>query len=72
MSRDAILALAKQVPGYSYYWGHGSYRSDGTLVGSCSGSCPSCTHTGTYGADCSGMVAKAWLVPAATRTCSTG
>jgi hypothetical protein len=52
--------------GYSYYWGHGSWRSDGTSIGSCSGNCPSCTHAGAYGADCSGYVAKVWQVPSAS------
>jgi uncharacterized protein YraI len=58
-----IFARAKLAVGYSYYWGHGSWRSDGTDPGSCSGTCPSCTHSGQYGADCSGFVAKVWQVP---------
>jgi uncharacterized protein YraI len=58
-----IFARAKLGVGYSYYWGHGSWRSDGQTIGSCSGTCPSCTHTGQYGADCSGFVAKVWQVP---------
>ena len=61
-----LFALAKLAVGYSYYWGHGSWRSDGATVGSCSGSCPSCSHTGQYGADCSGFVAKVWQVPSAS------
>jgi hypothetical protein len=60
---DDIFARAKLGVGYSYYWGHGSWRADGTLHGTCVGTCPSCTHTGQYGADCSGFVAKAWQVP---------
>ena len=63
---DGIFALAKLAVGYSYYWGHGSWRNDGTDVGSCSGSCPSCSHDGQYGADCSGFVAKVWQVPSAS------
>jgi len=63
---DGIFALAKLAVGYSYYWGHGSWRDDGTVHGSCSGSCPSCTHSGQYGADCSGFVAKVWQVPSAS------
>ncbi len=59
----ALLARAKVAVGYSYYWGHGAWRTDNTEIGSCSGSCPSCTHTGLYGADCSGLVAKLWEVP---------
>jgi cell wall-associated NlpC family hydrolase len=63
---DDIFARAKLAVGYSYYWGHGSWRDDGATIGSCSGSCPSCTHTGQYGADCSGFVAKVWQVPSAS------
>lgn len=62
--RADIIARAQSSVGYSYYWGHASWRNDGTDLGSCSGSCPSCSHSGNYGADCSGMVAKAWQVPA--------
>lgn len=58
-----IFSLARGAVGYSYYWGHGSWRTDGTDHGSCSGSCPSCTHSGRYGADCSGFVAKVWQIP---------
>ncbi|MFI5290438.1 MAG: SH3 domain-containing protein [Polyangia bacterium] len=61
-----IFARAKLAVGYSYYWGHGSWRADMTQAGSCMGSCPSCTHSGQYGADCSGFVAKAWQVPTAS------
>jgi hypothetical protein len=63
MTRDAIINLGKTVVGYSYWWGHGRWRSDGTQHGSCKGSCPSCTHSGSYGADCSGFIGKAWQVP---------
>jgi cell wall-associated NlpC family hydrolase len=65
-SASDILARAAVAVGYSYYWGHGSWRGDGADVGSCSGSCPSCTHSGQYGADCSGYVAKVWQVPSAS------
>ncbi|MFI5299322.1 MAG: SH3 domain-containing protein [Polyangiales bacterium] len=58
-----VIALAQSGVGYSYYWGHGSWGTDGKNPGSCSGSCPSCTHSGAYGADCSGFVAKVWQVP---------
>ena len=63
---DEVFARAKPAVGYSYWWGHGAWRTDGTSPGSCSGSCPSCDHTGSYGADCSGFVAKAWQVPTAS------
>ncbi len=66
ISDDAVTAIfdrAKLAVGYSYYWGHGSWRTDGATRGSCNGYCPDCVHTGQYGADCSGFVAKAWQVP---------
>lgn len=61
-----IFARAKLGVGYSYYWGHGSWRADQAQPGSCMGNCPSCTHSGQYGADCSGFVAKVWQVPTAS------
>jgi hypothetical protein len=63
MEIAAVFDRARLGVGYSYYWGHGSWRDDGTQPGSCSGTCPSCTHTGQYGADCSGFVAKVWQIP---------
>jgi hypothetical protein len=63
MTRDEIIGIAKSGVGFSYWWGHGRWRLDGAQHGSCSGSCPSCSHSGSYGADCSGYVAKAWQVP---------
>jgi len=66
VSDDAVTAMfdrAKLAVGYSYYWGHGSWGQDGSNRGSCNGYCPDCQHTGTYGADCSGFVAKVWQVP---------
>lgn len=62
-SPDNAIARAKAAVGFSYYWGGGAYLAAGPTAstkGSCSGSCPSCTHSGKYGADCSGLVAKAW------------
>lgn len=57
------IARAKAAVGFSYYWGGGAWLASGPTAstkGTCRGSCPSCTHTGSYGADCSGLVAKAW------------
>ncbi|MBI5536171.1 MAG: SH3 domain-containing protein [Deltaproteobacteria bacterium] len=65
-SRAAAIQRAQASVGFSYWWGHGRWRPEGptsSTKGSCSGSCPSCSHSGSYGADCSGMVAKAWQVP---------
>ncbi len=64
--RDAAIARAKSGVGFSYWWGHGRFRTEGPTAankGSCSGSCPSCSHSGSYGGDCSGFVAKVWQVP---------
>ncbi|MFL5355505.1 SH3 domain-containing protein [Archangium sp.] len=60
--KDNVLERARASDGYSYWWGHGKFGC-GLGHGSCSGSCPSCSHSGEGGADCSGMVAKAWNVP---------
>ena len=57
------VARAKAAMGFSYYWGGGAWLASGPTSsnkGSCTGSCPSCTHRGSFGADCSGLVAKAW------------
>ncbi len=63
---DAAIARAKSGVGFSYWWGHGRFRPEGPTSsnkGSCSGSCPNCSHSGSYGGDCSGFVAKVWQVP---------
>ena len=65
-SRDAAIARAKTGVGFSYWWGHGRWLSGGPTSsnkGVCTGSCPSCSHSGSYGADCSGYVAKIWQIP---------
>ena len=57
------IARAKAAVGFSYWWGGGAWLESGptsSTRGSCRGSCPSCSHSGSYGADCSGLVAKAW------------
>jgi cell wall-associated NlpC family hydrolase len=64
--RDEAIARGKSSVGFSYWWGHGRFRPEGptpATAGACSGSCPGCSHRGSYGADCSGFVAKAWQVP---------
>ncbi|GMV41088.1 MAG: hypothetical protein AMXMBFR64_28040 [Myxococcales bacterium] len=80
MSRDEIICRAKSGVGFSYYWGGGCWCSNGCSPnfscskGSCSGNCPSCNHSGSYGADCSGFTTKVWQVPNAisTSTCGHG
>ncbi|MCS6900851.1 MAG: SH3 domain-containing protein [Myxococcales bacterium] len=65
-ARDQAIQRAKSGVGFSYWWGHGRWRPEGPTAstkGSCSGSCPNCSHSGQYGADCSGYVAKIWQVP---------
>ncbi|MBN1771120.1 MAG: hypothetical protein JXB32_07665 [Deltaproteobacteria bacterium] len=72
---DDILCRTYAAVGFSYWWGGECWCRNGCNpdLSSCSpgtctpnaGStgCPDCTHSGTYGADCSGMVSKAWQVP---------
>ncbi len=71
---DLAISRARSGVGFSYWWGHGRWLSDGpssSTRGSCSGSCPSCSHGGSYGADCSGFVAKAWSVPSSNTSLSS-
>jgi hypothetical protein len=69
MARDQIVALAQGGVGFSYKWGGDQWDpSDkahpGKCIPSCAGcGCPSCTHSGSWGADCSGYLAKVWQVP---------
>jgi hypothetical protein len=66
-ARANAIVRAKAGKGFSYWWGHGRWKAEGVTAatkGSCSGSCPDCSHSGSYGADCSGYVAKIWEVPA--------
>lgn len=63
MTRQEIIELAQYGVDYSYWWGHGCWRTDDQEYGSCVGGCPNCTHSGDFGADCSGYVSKAWQVP---------
>ena len=69
-SRDAAISRAATAVGFSYWWGHGAWSS-GAAKGSCSGNCPSCTHSGSYGADCSGYAAKVWVVPSTNSNTAT-
>lgn len=63
---DGAIARAKGGVGFSYWWGHGRWVEGGATSsnkGVCTGSCPNCSHSGGYGADCSGYVAKVWQIP---------
>ncbi len=68
---DDAIARAQSGVGFSYHWGGGCW-SPGGAPGACYGSCPNCSHSGTWGADCSGYVAKVWQVPgkSALTTCA--
>jgi len=67
ISRKQIIELAQSGTGFSYWWGHGKWSTTiGAPKGSCSGTCPRCSHSGSNGADCSGFVAKVWQVPSAS------
>jgi hypothetical protein len=62
---DRIFDRARAGVGFSYWWGHGAWLATGatsSTQGTCYGGCPNCSHSGRYGADCSGFVAKAWIV----------
>jgi hypothetical protein len=63
LSRDDVISIARASVGYTYWWGHGALG--GTQAGTCTGTCPNCSHTGAHGADCSGLVGKAWMLPEA-------
>lgn len=69
---DNAMNRAASGVGFSYHWGGGCWDPKSTSHGACYGSCPNCSHSGTWGADCSGFVAKAWQVPGpiALTTCS--
>ncbi|MGV3625238.1 MAG: SH3 domain-containing protein [Archangium sp.] len=72
--RDQAIARAKGGVGFSYWWGHGRWIPNGatsSTKGTCTGNCPSCSHGGSYGADCSGYVAKVWHVPSSNSTMTT-
>ena len=72
-TRAGAIERAKSGVGCSYYWGHGSWIPNGASsnYGSCSGNCPSCSHAGKYGADCSGYVGKLWQVPSSNTSLTT-
>ena len=64
--RDGAISRAQGGVGFSYWWGHGRWVNGGLTSsnkGVCTGSCPNCSHSGGYGADCSGYIAKIWQVP---------
>jgi hypothetical protein len=65
---DQAMALAASGLGFSYHWGAGCWDPSSTSYGACYGSCPNCSHSGTWGADCSGYVAKVWQVPGPSDT----
>lgn len=72
ITTQEVINWAQSGMGYSYWWGNGRWREDKAYPGSCSGSCPRCSHSGSYGADCSGFVAKVWRVPSATPRTTNG
>ena len=65
------MSRAQSGVGFSYWWGGGCWSTGATDKGSCVGTCPTCTHSGHWGADCSGYVAQIWQIPhaGATTTC---
>jgi Tfp pilus assembly protein FimT len=74
-TRSDAIARARTGVGFSYWWGGGKWLEGGptsTTKGACTGSCPSCSHSGSYGADCSGFAAKVWVVPSTNQPVSLG
>jgi hypothetical protein len=59
----AAIERAESGLGFSYHWGGGCWNPGSSAHGACYGSCPNCSHSGTWGADCSGYVSKVWQVP---------
>lgn len=65
-ARKEMIGRARSGVGFSYWWGHGRWLPEGpssATRGACMGSCPNCSHSGSYGADCSGYIAKIWQLP---------
>jgi hypothetical protein len=71
---EAIVCRGASAEGFSYEWGGECWCGNGCKpdlatcsAGTCTplsaNGCPDCTHSGKYGADCSGLVSKAWQVP---------
>jgi uncharacterized protein YraI len=69
---DDAIARAQSGVGFSYHWGGGCWDPGSSAHGACYGDCPNCTHSGEWGADCSGYVAKVWQVPGAIALTSCG
>ncbi len=67
MTTAQILDLGATINHFSYHWGGSAWSPGSTAYGKCTplsgGGCPSCSHSGSWGADCSGFVGKAWQVP---------
>ena len=66
MYRDGSVTVALVARYEGYHWGGGCWNPGSSAHGACYGSCPNCSHSGTWGADCSGYVAKIWQVPGAS------
>ena len=66
MTVQEMVDIAVTVPGFSYWWGGSKWSPGATDKGVCTptatGGCPNCTHSGAWGADCSGFVGKAWQI----------
>ena len=68
MQRQHIAAIAASATGFSYRWGGSRWLVGASDPGSCSAApgssgCPQCTHTGPWGAVCSGLLGVAWQLP---------
>ncbi len=70
---STVFDRARAGVGFAYWWGHGAWLASGptsSTRSTCYGGCPNCSHSGSYGADCSGFVGKVWTVPSSNATLS--
>jgi hypothetical protein len=64
VSRDGIINTAAAFVKFSYWWGGARLKAGSKEYGKCHSATTS-GHSGPYGADCSGYVAKVWQLPEA-------
>lgn len=67
LSRKGIINASAAMVGFSYWWGGAAlplpWETAGKPAGTCSLSNSIYTHTGSWGADCSGFVGDVWQLP---------
>ncbi|PID37925.1 MAG: hypothetical protein CSB49_08230 [Proteobacteria bacterium] len=67
LSRNGIINAAKAFVGFSYWWGGAKlpkpWQTSGKTRGACHKSGGHYSHSGSWGADCSGFVGDVWQLP---------